>query len=173
MAEARRKPGHRPFGERPFQASYVVSGIRREEIFSALLDARRFPEWASGLRRVRVLDAGGAETSEVRPGTALVFYLSAAGMTHEVESAVTAVESPRLLEWSYRKGAVGSGGWLIEAEGQGAARMTLSTDYTVKPAWLDRLAHRPFFRGLVEELLRRSMRRFEEHLRQSSTSRRA
>jgi hypothetical protein len=172
VAEARRRPGHRPFGERPFQASYVVSGITREEIFAALLDARSFPEWASGLRRVRMLGADGTETPEMRPGTVLVFSLSAAGMTHEVESAVTTVEAPRLLEWGYKKGAIGSGGWLIEAEGPNATRMTLSTDYTVKPAWLDRLAHRPFFRGLVEDLLKRSMRRFEEHLRRSPTNRR-
>ena len=156
----------RPFEERPFQASYLVSGIARERIFAALLDARRFPEWASGLRRVRILDERGTETPDVRTGATLVFSLSAAGMTHEVESAVTSVEPPRRLEWSYKNGATGNGGWLIESEGPNAVRMTLSTDYTVKPAWLDRLAHRPFFRGLVEELLRRSVRRFEEHLRE-------
>ncbi len=44
-------------------------------------------------------------------------------------------------------------------------RITLSTDYRVRPAWLDRIAHRPFFRGLTEDLLGRSIRRFEEHLK--------
>jgi len=43
--------------------------------------------------------------------------------------------------------------------------MTLSTDYRVRPAWLDRIAHRPFFRGLTEELLGRSIRRFGRHLK--------
>jgi hypothetical protein len=42
--------------------------------------------------------------------------------------------------------------------------MTLSSDYEVEPAWLDTLANRPFFRGVAEDLLRRSMRRFVERL---------
>jgi hypothetical protein len=126
----------------------------------------RFPEWALGLRRVRALDATGhSEVSEVRPGTLLEFTLSAAGLTHRVLSTVTAVEPPRRLEWRYEEGAVGSGGWLIEEAGTGAVRMTLSTDYEIKPSWLDRIAHRPFFRRATEDLLRRSIRRFGEYLR--------
>ena len=151
---------------RPFRASYHVTGTSRERIFAALLDVRRFPEWARGLRRVRVLNAENlAETSEVRPGVALEFTLSAAGLMHRVVGTVTAVEPPQRLEWRYTEGAVGSGGWLLEDAGPGTVRLTLSTDYTVKPAWLDRIAHRPFFRGLTEDLLGRSIRRFERYLR--------
>jgi uncharacterized protein YndB with AHSA1/START domain len=150
---------------RPFRASYLVSGSSRERIFAALLDVRRFPEWALGLRRVRVLNTERvAVTSEVRPGVGLEFTLSAAGLTHRVVGTVTVVEPPRRLEWRYTEGAAGSGGWLLEDAGPGTVRLTLSTDYTVKPAWLDRIAHRPFFRGLTEDLLRRSIRRFERCL---------
>ena len=153
--------------ERPFRASYLLSGLPPEEIFAALLDVRRFSEWAVGLKRVRVLDEGSrAEVFEVRPGTLLEFTLSAAGLTHRVVSTVTAVEPPRRLEWRYMEGAVGSGGWLIEEEGTGTVRMTLSTDYEIRPSWLDRIAHRPFFRRATEDLLRRSMRRFGECLRE-------
>jgi hypothetical protein len=154
-----------PERHRPFRASYLVSGIEEERIFAALLDVRRFPEWAAGLRRCRALDAGGAETAGIRPGVRLEFVLSAAGITHRVLSAVTVVEPPRRLEWNYVEGAVGSGGWLVEEEGAGSVRLTLSTDYRIRPDWLDRIAHRPFFRGVVEDLIRRSMRRFEAHLR--------
>jgi uncharacterized protein YndB with AHSA1/START domain len=151
---------------RPFRASYLVSGPPRERIFAALLDARRFPEWALGLRRVRVLvdAASETETSEVRPGAALEFTLSAAGLTHRVVGTITLVEPPRRLEWRYAKGATGSGGWLLEDVGPDKVRLTLSTDYRIKPAWLDGVAHRPFFRRLTEELLRRSIRRFEKYL---------
>ena len=150
---------------RPFRASYLVSGSSQERIFAALLDVRRFPEWALGLRRVRVLNTKGvAETSEVRPGVGLEFTLSAAGLTHRVVGTVTVVEPPQRLEWRYTEGAAGSGGWLLEDAGPGTVRLTLSTDYTVKPAWLDRIAHRPFFRGLTEDLLGRSIRRFERCL---------
>jgi uncharacterized protein YndB with AHSA1/START domain len=153
---------------RPFRAGYLVSCPSRERIFAALLDVRRFPEWALGLRRVRVLDATSKkETSEVRPGVALEFTLSAAGLTHRVVGTVTVVEPPHRLEWRYAEGATGSGGWLLEDIGPGTVRLTLSTDYTVKPAWLDRIAHRPFFRGLVEDLLRRSIRRFERYLEEA------
>ena len=32
-------------------------------------------------------------------------------------------------------------------------------------SWLDKIAHRPIFRRLVEDLIRRSMRRFDARLR--------
>lgn len=151
---------------RPFRASYLISGVGAERIFAELLRLDRFPEWAVGLRHARALDPRGtAGTPEIRPGTSLEFTLSAAGFTHRVVSAVTAVESPRRLEWRYEKGATGAGGWLVEEEGKDTVRMTLSTDYRVRPAWLDRIAHRPFFRGLTEDLLGRSIRRFEDHLK--------
>lgn len=156
--------------DRPYQASYLLHGLAPEEIFAALLDVRRFPDWALGLRRVRVLDAadqeaGGPETGTIRPGTGLEFTLSAAGLTHEVRSRVFLVEPPCRLRWRYTKGAEGVGGWLLEDAGTGTVRMTLSTDYRVNPAWLNKIAHRPFFRRLTEDLLRRSMRHFEEHLK--------
>ena len=153
---------------RPFRASYLVTGSSRERIFAALLDVQRFPEWARGLSRVRVFDAeGAAEMAEVRRGVALEFTLSAAGLTHRVVGTVTAVEPPHRLEWRYTEGATGSGGWLLEGVGPGTVRLTLSTDYRIKPEWLDNIAHRPFFRNLVEDLLRRSIRRFERYLRES------
>jgi len=84
---------------RPFHASYLVCGPSRERLFAALLDVRRFPEWALGLRRVRVLEAKSKmETAEVRPGAALEFTLSATGLTHSVVGTVTVVEAPHRLE---------------------------------------------------------------------------
>ena len=152
--------------ERQFRASYLLSGLTPEKIFAALLDVRRFPEWAVGLHRVRALDATSrAEVFDVLPGTLLEFTLSAAGLTHRVVSTVTTVDFPLRLEWRYTEGAAGSGGWLIEEVGTGAVRMTLSTDYEIQPAWLNTIAHRPFFRRVTEDLLRRSMRRFGEYLR--------
>jgi hypothetical protein len=155
-----------PEARRPFRASYILSGVTAERIFASLLDVQRFPEWAVGLRRCRALDAAGkAESRDVRPGVRLEFTLSAAGLTHEVTSIVTVVEPPRRLEWDYVEGAIGSGGWLVEQEALGAVRITVSTDYLIRPAWLDKLAHKPFFRRLTEDLLKRSMRRFDAHLR--------
>ena len=156
-----------PEEHRPVRASYIVSGVAAERIFASLLDVNRFPEWASGLRRCRALDAAGkAETRDVRPGVRLEFTLSAAGLTHEVASIVTVVEPPRRLEWNYVEGAIGSGGWLVEQEAPGAVRISVSTDYRIRPAGLDKLAHKPFFRRLTEDLLKRSMRRFDAHLRE-------
>ncbi|MGB3683148.1 MAG: SRPBCC family protein [Rubrobacteraceae bacterium] len=148
----------------PVRANYLIRGVDREKVFDALLDVPSFTEWGYGLRRARVLDLGGlSDTAEVTPGSIFEFVLSAAGFTHRVESTVTRVEAPHRLEWRYTGGAVGTGGWLLEEEGP-LVRMTLYTDYEVNPAWLNRIAHRPFFRELTESLLRRSMRRFEERL---------
>ncbi len=144
---------------------YLLSGIGAEQVFAALLDVKSFPEWAVGLGGVRALDADERETEEIQPGTNLEFVLSAAGLTHTVVSEIVAVEPPHLLEWRYVSGATGTGGWLVEEAGVGTVKMTLATDYGVKPAWLNSIAHRPFFRGLTEDLLRRSIRRFEHRLR--------
>jgi ribosome-associated toxin RatA of RatAB toxin-antitoxin module len=152
---------------RPFRASYLVSGVEAERIFVHLLDLRRFPEWVAGLRRSRVLDpAGEAETKEIRQGVILEFVLSAAGLTHKVVSTVTVVEPPRRLEWVYIEGAIGGGIWTVEEESSGTVRISISTDYRLRPAWLDKIAHKPFFRRVTEDLLRRSMRRFDAHLRE-------
>lgn len=150
---------------RPYRAGYLLSGISQERAFAALLDVRGFPRWAVGLRGARALDARGRETGGIQPGTTLEFVLSAAGLTHTVSGEITAVNPPHLLEWRYAKGATGTGGWYVEETGTDTIKMTLATDYQVKPAWLNALAHRPFFRGLTEDLLRRSIRRFEQELR--------
>lgn len=159
----------------PVRASYLISGAGRPEVFAALLDVPGFTEWGYGLRRARVVNEPGEEHSGIppviRPGTRFEFTLSAAGLTHEVVSAVTVVKPPEQLAWRYVEGAVGTGGWLLEEAGAGAVRMTLFTDYQVKPGWLNRIAHRPFFRGITEDLLRRSMRRFEQHLREKGVTR--
>lgn len=151
--------------DRPYRAGYQISGIGPKRIFAALLDVRSFPEWAVGLGGVRAIGADGRETSEIKPGTTLEFVLKAAGLSHTVVSEITAVEPPRLLEWRYVRGASGSGGWHVEEAGANTVEMALVTDYAVRPAWLNRIAHRPFFRGLTEDLLRRSIRHFEERLR--------
>lgn len=148
---------------RPFYASYLVRGSPPGRIFTALLDVRRFPEWAVGLRRARVLDDAGQET-QLRPGARLEFTLSAAGLTHRVVGLVTVVEAPSRLEWRYTEGARGTGGWLLQEEGPHTVCLTLSTNYEVRPRWLDTLAHKPFFRTLTEDLLRHSVRRFEKFL---------
>lgn len=147
--------------ERPFQASYLLAGVSREEAFAALLDVPGLTEWGRGLRHAWLLD--GAH--EVRPGVDVGFVLSAAGVTHEVISTITVVENPRVLEWRYTSGAAGNGGWLLEEAGANTIRMTLSTDYEIKPAWLNRIAHRPFFRRVTEDLLRRSVRHLGQWLR--------
>lgn len=150
---------------RPVRASYLIREVDQQTIFEALLNVPGFTEWGYGLRQARVLDATGlAEAQEVAPGAKFEFVLSAAGFTHQVTSTITKIDVPHLIEWDYTDGAVGIGGWRLEDE-IGAVRMTLHTDYEVKPAWLNRIAHRPFFRGLTESLLRRSMKRFEERLK--------
>lgn len=152
----------------PVRASYLISGVDPNRAFAALLDVESFPEWGLGLREARALDESGTvEEATIRPGTRFEFTLSAVGFTHKVVSAVTVVEAPHRIEWRYVRGAVGTGGWQLEGSGSDTVRMTLFTDYQVNPGWLNRVAHRPFFRSVTEDLLRRSMRRFEEYLGKS------
>lgn len=150
---------------RPVRASYLIQGLDSQTVFDALLNVPSFTKWGYGLREARAISPSmQSETSEVMRGTTFEFVLSAAGLTHKVRSTVTKVDAPHRLDWDYTTGAVGVGGWLLEDEGENV-RMTLYTDYEVKPDWLNRVAHRPFFRGLTESLLRKSMSRFEERLK--------
>ena len=155
--------------ERPYHAGYEISGIEPGRIFAALLNVGRFPEWSVGLRSVRALAPDGRETNEMIPGTTLEFHLQAAGFTHTVVSEISRVDPPHTLTWRYVAGATGTGGWRIEETAPGTVEMTLATDYRVEPAWLNRLAHRPFFRRLTEDLLRRSIRRLEHNIRQTQS----
>lgn len=138
--------------------SRSVSGVSRASLFEVLSDVESFPQWGYGLRRVKLWRSG--KGPGLSPGCRIEFKLSAAGITHKVTSVVTVVDAPRLIEWRYLSGASGRGGWLLEENG-GPVRLTLSTDYSLEPAWLDKMARRPFFMGLARDLLRRSLGRLE------------
>lgn len=151
--------------EREMVESRSVSSVSRQSLFEVLSDVESFPQWGYGLRRVRLWRSGKGPGLPV--GSRIEFKLSAAGITHKVTSVVTVVDAPRLLEWRYLSGASGRGGWLLEEDGgtaDGPVRLTLSTDYSPEPAWLDKMARRPFFMGLARDLLRRSLGRLESGL---------
>ena len=146
--------------------SKSLSGVSKEALFEILSDVESFPSWTYGLRRVRL--RGCEKGAGLTPGSRIEFKFSAAGVTHKVTSVVTALDSPRLMEWRYLSGASGHGGWLLEEDGgpadgsaDGPVRLTLSTDYSLEPAWLDKMARKPFFMGLARDLLRRSLGRLE------------
>jgi hypothetical protein len=64
-------------------------------------------------------------------------------------------QAPLLLEWRYTEGV--GGGWSLEEAGSSVCMTTLSPAYERKPAWLNRLTSRLFFRSIAEDLLSRSM----------------
>lgn len=147
-----------------------VAGFPRESLFERLLEVERFPEWGYGLRGV-TLRRASTGPHRLQAGDRIEFRLRAAGVSHRVTSLVTEIEAPRLIEWRYLSGASGRGGWLLEdvgGESGSLVRMTLSTDYSVEPPWLDRLAHKPFFRSLISDLLSRSLRKLGEDLERSA-----
>lgn len=148
-----------------YRAGYLLSGITADRVFDALLDVGSFPEWAVGLGRVSAKDPAGRDISVLVPDAELELVLTAAGLSHTVGSRITTLEPPRTLGWRYLHGASGTGGWHVEQVGPATTRLSLATDYHVSPAWLDRLAHRPFFRRLTEDLILRSIRRLERRIR--------
>ena len=147
--------------DREIVESKSLHGASKEALFEILSDVESFPKWTYGLRRVRL--RGCEKSPGLAPGSRIEFKFSAAGVTHKVSSVVTAVDAPRLMEWRYLSGASGHGGWLLEDGGSagGPVRLTLSTDYSLEPAWLDKMARKPFFMGLARDLLRRSLGRLE------------
>jgi uncharacterized protein YndB with AHSA1/START domain len=141
----------------------VVRGIERSDLFAAMMDIERFPEWSFGLKRAW-LPSG---EPDLVVGASLGFELSAVGLTHRVISEITAIEPPSRIAWRYTTGAVGTGGWTLEEASPRVMRLTLFTDYEVEPGWLNKIAHKPFFRAVTEDLLRRSVSRLEKRLNES------
>lgn len=152
--------------DREVVESRTVAGVSRESLFETLLDVERFPEWGYGLRRVTLIYTPCAPR-KLHPEARIEFRLRAAGVDHRVTSLVTRIDPPRLIEWRYLSGASGYGGWLLEYESREIdhlVRVTLSTDYSVDPPWLNKLAHRPFFRRIISDLVGRSLERLRERL---------
>src|SRR5215216_2696386 len=80
----------------------VFVPVPPEWLYEAVLDVRSFPRWASGVRRVEVLEGNG------EPGMVSEWEICFLGLKLKLLSVLEEAESRALLRWTY-DGLVG--GW--------------------------------------------------------------
>lgn len=79
-----------------------------------MLDVRSFPGWASGVRRVEVIEG------PLGPGMVSEWEVSVLGLRRRISSTLVEAEAPRLLRWTYEGPVRGWGECAIKDRGEGA-----------------------------------------------------
>ena len=75
---------------------------------------RSFPGWASGVRRVEVIEG------PLGPGMVSEWEVSVLGLRRRISSTLVEAEAPRLLRWTYEGPVRGWGECTIKDRGEGA-----------------------------------------------------
>lgn len=75
---------------------------------------RSFPGWASGVRRVEVIEG------PLGPGMVSEWEVSVLGLRRRISSTLVEAEAPRLLRWTYEGPVRGWGECAIKDRGEGA-----------------------------------------------------
>jgi hypothetical protein len=94
-------------------ASLFVPSTARD-LYDIVLDVRSFPRWATGVRRVEVLERVG------EPGMISEWEVSVFGLKRKIRSVLEEAESPELLRWTYDGFVHGWGQCVIRDWGDGA-----------------------------------------------------
>lgn len=128
----------------------------REDVFAALHDSERWPEWWRGLERVVKLEDGDEEG---RGSLGRYTWRSLVGYRIEFDVRITAVERPRLLEGRAVGELTGSGSWRLYDDGD---ETTVLFEWHVRTTrrWMNALAPvaRPLFRWNHDWIMRQGER---------------
>jgi hypothetical protein len=137
--------------ERSIGASVFVP-VSPEELYETILDVRRFPEWASGVRRVEVLGRSG----EV--GMVSEWELYALGVRAWVRSVLEEAEAPRSLRWSYSGLLEGRGECRVRERGDGSLA-EFSTSMRARDPRLEMLLRSSVVRSIARRHAKGSLSR--------------
>ena len=91
----------------------LYAPVPREDLYEVLLDARSFPQWAPGVRHVKIIEGLAG------PGMVSEWEVSVLGMKRRISSVLVAAEPPSLLRWSYGGPVRGWGECSIREQGNG------------------------------------------------------
>jgi ribosome-associated toxin RatA of RatAB toxin-antitoxin module len=131
----------------------VFVPVPPEWLYEAVLDVRSFPRWASGVRRVEVLEGSD------EPGMVSEWEISALGLRKRILSVLEEAEAPALLSWTYesRGGRVrGHGECVIRECGDGALAEFRTEFSSTEPA-IEKLIRTSFARNAVSIHLKRCL----------------
>ena len=133
-------------------AAAVFAPVAPEDFYEALLDVRRFPAWAPGVRRVDVLSGEGGA------GMLSEWEVSFFGFGKTVRSVLEEAETPFWLRWSYGGPVEGWGACSIERVA-GGALTSFRTSLAPADPLLASLARGAATRGAARTHLKRSLSR--------------
>ena len=109
---------------------------RRDEVFQALWDSERWPDWWRGVESVRTLEEGDAE------GVGSVgHYVWKSRLTYRLEfdTRISAVDRPRYMEGHATGELEGTGRWRLYAEGSSTA-VTYQWEVRATAPWMNLLS---------------------------------
>lgn len=135
--------------------------VRAGELYDVVLDVRRFPSWAPGVRSVEIVEG------PVGPGMISEWEISFLGLRRSVSSVLVEADDPGFLRWTYEGSISGYGECAIEDLGAGALaefRTELRPD---EPA-LRKLMGTPPVRNAAHTQLKRCLARLGQIVSGSS-----
>jgi hypothetical protein len=98
-----------------------------QDLYEVLLDVRNFPTWASGVRRVEVLEGYG------KPGMVSEWEICFLGLNSKVLSLLEEAESPAHLRWAYNGLVGGWGQCVIKDQGESTLAVFQTELWATKP----------------------------------------
>ena len=103
-----------------------------QDLYDVMLDARSFPRWAPGVRRVEVLEGHG------QPGMVSEWEICFLGLQRSFLSVLEEAHSPALLRWTY-DGLVGGWGQCVIREQGESALAVFQTELWATEPYLKKL----------------------------------
>jgi hypothetical protein len=135
--------------ERVIGAS-VFAPVTPRDLFEAVRDVRRFPEWAVGVRRVEVLNKPG------QAGMLSEWEVSFLGIRKKVSSVLEEIEHFEYLRWSYDGPVTGWGECAIKEWADGTLA-EFRTGLAPADPRLEGLMHSSLAKNAASGQLRRSL----------------
>lgn len=129
---------------------YVPAPAR--DLYEVVFDVRNFPSWASGVRRVEVVEG------PVGPGMVSEWEISVLGLKTKISSVLEEAEDPTFLRWSYDGIVHGWGQCLITDRGDGALA-EFTTELCPRESAVERLLRMPVMKSAVTYHLKRCLTR--------------
>lgn len=131
--------------------------VPARNLYEALLDVRRFPAWAPGVRRVEVL------TSPAGPGMVSEWEVSLLGARRRVLSVLEEAEPCEKLRWTYEGPVSGYGECVMRDRGDGVLA-EFRTELLPEDALLRKVMLSPPARSAARGHLKRCLVRLGESI---------
>ncbi len=138
-------------------ASLFVPAAAARDLYEAVIDVRSFPNWAPGVRRVKIVEG------PVGPGMVSEWEISFLGLRRKTLSVLEEADDPGFLRWTYEGSISGYGECAIEDLGYGALAEFRTELKPTEPA-LEKLMRTLLVRNAASGHLKRCLARLGQEV---------